>query len=282
MGMPRAAEAARLLAGAALGSGSSSETGNVDEPLLDMLREALDALGDTEPVLRARLLARQAMALYFSPDSARGEALSLEALQLARATGDVATELRCLVARHFALWRPDHLHERARVAAQILHLGDLAREPEIVLEGLLWRLVAELSAGRRGGLARDRRVRPRRRCGAPSHLSLACGAASAMRALADGRLAEAEQVHHARSSTGSAPVSRPAPGIRGPRVLIRHEQAACRAASRSARAGGAVSAAGLRCGLALLYAETGRTEDAGLALEPLAAEDFASLPVDGN
>ena len=147
MGTPRAAEAARLLAGAALGSGSASETGNVDEALLDMLREALGALGDAEPVLRARLLARQAMALYFSPDSARGEALSLEALELARATGDVATELRCLVARHFALWRPDHLDERARVAAQIIHLGDLAREPEIVLEGRLWRLVAELERG---------------------------------------------------------------------------------------------------------------------------------------
>ena len=37
-----------------------------------------------------------------------------------------------------------------------------------------------------------------------------------------------------------------------------------------------------RCGLALLYAETGRTEDARRALVPLAAEDFAALPVDGN
>ena len=104
MGTPRAAEAARLLAGAALGSGSASETGNVDDALLGLLREALGALGDTEPVLRARLLARQAMALYFSPDSrvARRSAWRPSSWLAPPATSRLP-ELRCLVARHFAL-----------------------------------------------------------------------------------------------------------------------------------------------------------------------------------
>ena len=58
--------------------------GNVVEGSRHAAR-ALGALRDAEHLLRARLLARQAMALYFSPDSARGEAVRLEALELARA-----------------------------------------------------------------------------------------------------------------------------------------------------------------------------------------------------
>jgi len=194
IGTPRAAEGARLLARAALGFGSASETGNVDEALLGLAREALAALGETEPMLRARLLAREAMALYFSPESGRGDALTREALALARATGDIATEVRCLVARHFALWRPDHLDERARMAEEIIRLGDQVHEPEIVLEGRLWRLVAELERADGEVAAREigrcRGSRRRRVAGVVRAMRAGLGAARECPGVAaDGRVA---------------------------------------------------------------------------------------------
>ena len=62
-----------LLGRAALGfAGQWSVLGRVDEARLALLEEALVALGDEDSPLRARLLARLALELYYSGDPERG------------------------------------------------------------------------------------------------------------------------------------------------------------------------------------------------------------------
>ena len=75
-----------LLGRAALGfAGQWSVLGRVDEARLALLEEALAALGDEDSPLRARLLARLALELYYSGDPERRLALSEQAVDLARA-----------------------------------------------------------------------------------------------------------------------------------------------------------------------------------------------------
>ena len=80
-----------LLGRAALGfAGQWSVLGRVDEARLALLEEALEALGDEDSPLRARLLARLALELYYSGDPERRLALSEQAVDLARRLGDPA------------------------------------------------------------------------------------------------------------------------------------------------------------------------------------------------
>src|ERR671932_1616676 len=75
---------AALLARAALGfAGPWSMLGRSDPRRMDVLEEALSALGDEDTPLRARLLARLALELYYSGDAEGRVAVSRAALELA-------------------------------------------------------------------------------------------------------------------------------------------------------------------------------------------------------
>lgn len=107
------------LARAALGYGGQwTFTGEtVDDTLVALLEEALDALGDADDALRARLLARLANELYHSDRPERAARHSERAVEAARASGDPTALGQALLARLYALWRPvggENLDERAR------------------------------------------------------------------------------------------------------------------------------------------------------------------------
>jgi len=102
-----AADAARalgdpaLLGRAALGyAGRWSQLGRVEEDVAALLQEALARLGGEDSPLRARLLARLALELYYAGDPDRRLALSAEAVALARRLGDPIALANCLDARH--------------------------------------------------------------------------------------------------------------------------------------------------------------------------------------
>src|SRR5439155_177704 len=79
----------------------------VDQPRIELLEEALHRLGDGDPGLRAQLLARLAINLYWAPEPERVVALSEEAVRLARQLGDPRLLAAVLRARWIALWRPE-------------------------------------------------------------------------------------------------------------------------------------------------------------------------------
>ncbi|MHB8694984.1 MAG: ATP-binding protein [Solirubrobacteraceae bacterium] len=115
------------LAYAALGrAGIGVTIVTVDHSLIALLEEALAALGEGDPALRARLLARLAIELSYAGEDGRRAATSDEAVKVARASGDDAALASALGARHVSLWGPEHLDERRAVAAEMLELAQRA------------------------------------------------------------------------------------------------------------------------------------------------------------
>ena len=143
--LARDARDPELLARAAVGRGGLGVAlVDVDESLVALLEEALGELGDRAPALRALLLSRLAIELYYTGELGRARArdLTAEALELARESADVGAVAKALAARHVALWRPDLLEDRLAIATELVELGG-----EAALEGRHWRFVDLMEAG---------------------------------------------------------------------------------------------------------------------------------------
>ena len=111
-----------------------------------LLEEALPGLTDNA-ALRARVLATLAIALFFPPldrwqeIQRRRDHLSGEALKHATELGDNDLIAFAMHARSMALFGPDNLGERNRLAPQIIRHAQAAGDTELVLEGLRWQIV---------------------------------------------------------------------------------------------------------------------------------------------
>jgi predicted ATPase len=142
------AEAARALAHAALGIGGQGDLATrSDRVMADILDEALQLITAEDTTLRVRLLSRLAIALYFLHAPERREALSQEAVALARRLGDPATLAEALAARYYALWGPDHVEERLAIARETLRLGDVTESKDMMRAGYIFRALALLEVG---------------------------------------------------------------------------------------------------------------------------------------
>ncbi len=137
----RLAEAALRVGEVGYG-GAYMEAWSFDPVKVEVLDEALAALGEQESLLKARVLARLATALYLSPfDSlARREELSRASVDLARRLGDGPTLAYALHARHLAVWTPDNAEERVRLSAEIIELAQQAGDSYLEITGHVWQL----------------------------------------------------------------------------------------------------------------------------------------------
>jgi DNA-binding SARP family transcriptional activator len=144
----REAGDAGLLARAALGAGGLGVTiGPWDAGLASLLEEGIAGLGPGHDGLRARLLGRLAVELYYE-DRARADALSLAAVEAARACGDPAAVATALNARRVAIWDIDHARERLATATEMVAQAERAGDPELVLQGRNWRVLDLMELGR--------------------------------------------------------------------------------------------------------------------------------------
>lgn len=156
----RAVELARstgdgqLLGAAALGLGtgrSSQEgfdvSGTADELVIGLLEEALGLLPDEDSPLRARLLGRLAVSLYWSAPRERLVELCAEAVAMAERTGDKTALLGVLISRNYALWGPDDAPARLGAANEILHLAEALGRADRTLEARLYRIIVLLELG---------------------------------------------------------------------------------------------------------------------------------------
>lgn len=190
----RQAKDATALGRAALGVGSASAIWGHDPELIALLEEALAALVDREPALRARVRARLAQALYYLGPGERRAALSDTAVAEARAAGDLAALAWVLSARHAALWEPGDLDARIGAAEEILRLAAELGDEELDVLGQGWLVVDRLERG--DVLGCDRALtRHRERAGRLGQLSHQRDAEmwTAMRAMLAGSLDEAER-----------------------------------------------------------------------------------------
>jgi len=133
--LARGIGAAEPLARAALGLGSEVTALVVDELQVRLLEEALEALGADDGVLRARVLARLAVTLVFTPAVARRADLSEQAVAMARRVGDPATLAAVLYDRHLAVWGPDNPADRLAIASEVVELAERCGDRALALQG---------------------------------------------------------------------------------------------------------------------------------------------------
>src|SRR6266511_58996 len=262
------------LARAGLGLGLEFTAGIVDQVEVGLLEEALVALGGSDSPLRARVLARLARALLFTPQVDRRLAFSEEAVQMARRVGDSATLAAVLFDRDLAIWGVERVEvagERMGYRAMALR-GRGLRRTDLLELGDLAGFDADLAAAEQ--TAQELRQ---------LHYRWQLPLARAARALLAGRFAEAEE-QAAQGlaigrragdqaveiySTGVVATLRFMQGRFGEPVELLKDLAARFPALPV-----------LRTSLAAALAEAGCADQARAEVERLAARDLATVPRD--
>ncbi len=155
----RAATIARKLAApeqlarAAMGFSRPMRIAILDPAVVQMLEDALQALGESDSALRARTMARLCWALCSAPDSLpRRLALSEDAVQIARRVTNPLTLAWALHDRHWALWRPENLEDRIATATELVQVAQHLGDNEMVVTGRGLRFVDLLELGHIAGV----------------------------------------------------------------------------------------------------------------------------------
>jgi DNA-binding SARP family transcriptional activator/class 3 adenylate cyclase len=255
-----------------------------DARLVPLLEEALVAVGEADTVLRARLLARLAGASRGDPSPERRESLSLEAVAVARLSGDPVALVHALLVRRLAVWAPDKVDELLEISAEMVQLADEAGDPDRAGDARLMRLEAHLIRGDIDSVWADLETAARladkaRRPPMLWHVAIH----KAELALLEGRFDEAERLIADMVSLGSqaqvsdAPVSevtlgfalRWALGGLG-EISSDVERLAQEQPMRPL----------FRCLLAVVDLDLGNEERARHTLEAVGEDDFAAIPRD--
>ncbi len=260
--------------------------GVADHTLVQLLEDALAALGDEDSVLRARVLAALAEALYGVPsEEERRARVSREAVAMARRVGDRAALASALVARHFT--RGDSLDERLAMAAESGQIARELRDERRSLDALAWLIGDLLELG--DVVAVDRELASLARAADELRMPFyhwVVTTTRASRALLVGRFADAARL--ATEARAILPESDPtsfAEQVYAVQMTIlngEQDRVADSEAILTLLAGRIPEVPGWRCSLAALYADLGRTAKARSMLEQLAASDLADLPRDAG
>jgi class 3 adenylate cyclase len=286
-GMPDRLATAAIGLGAGLHGFWGQGAGRVDEPLVVLLEEALDKLPREDSALRAVVLGRLAVGLYWSSSRERRAAmvsLGAEAVAMAERIGDPSVQLMCLASRRFSDWRPENVEERLAGSTEIVRMARQLHNREIELLGHAFRLADVLELG--DIAATEEEIR--------AFASLAADLRQprylwwttlfrTMRSLLAGDFTEGERLAQEALALGQqagAPDVAQAFGVHtitSRRDLGGLEElvAATEALSEEYEA-----VPSWRCGFAMLLAEVGRYEEARRELEHLAANGFDDLPRD--
>jgi DNA-binding SARP family transcriptional activator len=278
---------ARGMALAALGVGAGQmAAGMIDRRLVALLEEALAAVGDSDDVLRARMLARLGIELSFAHEQ-RDErvALSAEAVAVARASGDSNALSAALHSRHWSLWEPENLAERLQIATEMLEVARATGDRRIEMEGHRWLMMDLLEVGDMEAVdgelaAYAERANERRRPAELWYTHLY----AAMRFLFAGQYAEAQRESRAAFELGSRVDDSNAHGFTLQMAVL------ARDVGRLTEFEGAVrdnvdrypAIPGWNIVLAIILLDTDRTAEAREAFERMAADDFAPIPRDGS
>jgi DNA-binding winged helix-turn-helix (wHTH) protein len=284
--LARAARSPTQLARAALGFGGGFrgfEVGVVEPPLIALLEEALQALPKRPSALRARVMARLAVALYSVPDSLpRRQDLSRDAVALAERCGDAAAHLSALYSRHWALWGVENLRERCEAARAMIALARQHGDREMELHGQRFLAIDSLEAGDLPTL--DAALAALEALAAlmrQPYYRWYAGYLRAMRSALDGRFAEAEQASQQTFSAAQGLENRNVAQIYGAQLLWLRRETGQLAETEATLRGLVEQFPALpswRCGLAFVLCETERLDQARAQLAILAANDFRDIP----
>jgi class 3 adenylate cyclase len=156
--LARAAGDPLALADATVGVAGEPESMMVgQEQPVDLLEEAIDALGDLDPARRCRLLGSLSSATAFDPerDPERAVALSAEALEIAEASDDPELLGFALRSRLRGWFDPLAVHERRAASRRLIDLGLRSGDRSLEGWGHTWESVEQLELGDREGFVRS-------------------------------------------------------------------------------------------------------------------------------
>jgi DNA-binding SARP family transcriptional activator len=272
------------LAAAGYGGRIAWARGGSDSRLVPLLEEALQLLGDHAIELRARLQARLAGALRDERSRNRRDALSREAVELAREAGDLHALAYALDGRGPAIVAPDTIAECLELGNELIQVGQALGDRERAAHGYFLRFNAKVVAGHVAGALVDLDAEEgiAREIRQPAQLWQVVASRASL-ALAAGRLDEAEAlVADALAHGERATPELALPAYRVQRYTLdefrgtldeTHEPLDELARSYPARA---------VLGAFVAHAQMlqGRDDDARQRLDELAADDFAALNFD--
>lgn len=260
--------------------------------------EALAALGDADPKLRARLQAALALSLYWETptgdraeshrlSAARRDELTADALASARRLGDDRTLAIALNARIYANWGPAARADRPALAEELINVASRLGDADLALSGRVWRVVELLEQGRLhdadryiGAFERDaRQIRSR------LHL-WTVARWRANRAVMDGRLDAAEQLAETALTLGCEIMPAEVAfhfyaTTTGPIHYLRATLGDVLGYLRDTAAE-SPNVPAWQVGVAVAAANVGDLDLARRHIEPVVAGDFAALPRDLN
>jgi class 3 adenylate cyclase/tetratricopeptide (TPR) repeat protein len=279
------------LATAALGFGGagfrpwwSVDSGDVEESVIQLLEEALDAFEPGDSPTRVQLLGLLAHQLYLSGEVERRRLLTDESVAMARRLGDRTTLVQALVYWRIARWQSSNAHERLAVSDEALALARALDQRELIMQALTFRLVdlmelgdivaADADAAELEGTALELHV---------PYYQWATVLYAAMRALLAGRFAEAEALGAEGYVLGLRADPANAAGLAGAQLaILRREEgrveelrAIIAEAHRVAPTSLVWRAAGVMASLAVGDLEEARTE-----FEACAVGDLGDVPDD--
>ncbi len=126
----------------------------VDEGLIALYEEASGALGDADSLLRARVLGQLAVELVYTPHRERRDALTREAVAIARRLGDRTGLAQVLILRLIAMNDPFTLAERLALTGELTALAGEVGSSELAWHAAVHRTGALLESGDIGGAER--------------------------------------------------------------------------------------------------------------------------------
>jgi hypothetical protein len=270
---------------AALGFGRRHyDPGHVDPKHIALLEEALERLGERDSGWRARILAGLADALHFREPPERIQALSRQAVDMARRIEDTDALVVALAGLHNALLHIEFLEERLAVGAEMLELATSAGREEQAANALHWRLYDLFELGDMETARREHAVlvelAERLRQPLYQHFAAAWKAKWAETA---GRFAEAEELarrslHFAERAHMAYALSNYAGQLFG----LRRDQGELGKLPAEAREyiGEHPGLPVWRAGMVGAQLDAGQYERARAEFEALAEDDFAGIPPD--
>jgi predicted ATPase len=277
---------AEQFARAALGFAGIVIGVEVDGEVIAVLEEALAVAAPLPRALHAMLLSRLALELYFSPDAARRAWISAEAVAVARESGDRRALAHALEARHFAMWGVFDPRQRLALTDEIIRLAARINSSEVLMRGYSLRIGDLLELGRiedvdatiagHARLAEELR-QPSHRWGAEMF--------AALRAMIDGRFAEAEERAAAAFALGQTVQGQTAASFFAAQMFfLRREQGRLAELEDGMRAlaDAQPNVPAWRCGLAALYADDGRLADAAREITAATAAELRDFPRDNS
>ncbi len=264
--------------------GFFAASGMVDAERIAQLEAALIAVGDGDSPERGRLLARLGSELSYSGDPAHLQALSDEAVAVARRLADPITLAHVLRERNEAIAPPDRLADKLANTAELVELAEQLGDPVFRFWALFWRAIASLQDRRFAEYA-ERMAQINELATAIGQPTLRWTVAwlTSVQALLAGDAARAEQLAVEGLQLGNDTGQPDALSIFGAQLLeIRHQQ------GRSAELVGLLAQTvadnpglpAFRAALARAQVDVGEPDTARQALLEATADRFGGVPFD--